>query len=151
MPAFYQYADDAPKLGPVVHVTIEYQTTGGSPGAWSRWVHHWDDADDNTGRALEFATEHVRRFKRVDRICGGSAGPVLRSETRAIPAVAAGDPVAVMLALGKAKEAFSADLEAAGTAGDITRRNRAARILDALDELIGAGDALTIIAKELAQ
>lgn len=73
MPAFYKFAADAPKVGPVVHVTVEYQTTGGSPGAWSRWVHHWDHCDDELGRATEFATEHVRRFKRVGRIYGGSA------------------------------------------------------------------------------
>lgn len=76
MPAFYKYADEAADWpGSLVHVTVEYQTNAGSPGAWSRWVHHFDTTDDDLNRAIDFAVEHVRGFKRVLKINGGSAMP----------------------------------------------------------------------------
>jgi hypothetical protein len=77
MPAIYRYANEAPRLGPLVHVTVEYQTQGGALGSWSRWVHFRtsdEDGDDLT-RALNFASEHVRKFKRVGRVHAGSAYP----------------------------------------------------------------------------
>lgn len=68
---FYRYASDAPDTEKLCHVTIEYQTAGGSPGAWGRWIY---GADDLT-HALAVAQRHVETFRRMGRIYGGSAAP----------------------------------------------------------------------------
>lgn len=75
-PTFHVFWDEAPDVENLCHVTIEYQTQGGSPGAWSRWVH--GAADLTT--ALNVASAHVARFKRVNRIYGGSASPYRKDQ-----------------------------------------------------------------------
>lgn len=64
------YADDLRDPTRGVHVTVEYQTHGGAPGAWARWT----EADDIT-EALDAANVRGRGFKRVARIYGGNAAP----------------------------------------------------------------------------
>lgn len=61
------------------------------------------------------------------------------------------DATRIILAMDAAREWAKADLEASGTAGDIARRDMRRRQIDALAEIMGAGDLVTLIAKELRQ